>query len=524
MTKDFNQPRRHNDSQPTSRYTSSDQNNIREERPFKPVRPRLSRDAVDRAWENGANPQHADYHPRQNASRPPFQQGRPGTGNGRPQPPYNRPGYSTRPESYRGPASQANPNYQHREPGPDTSKRPFNGPDYRRSSPTPSTSYPRREQHRDDQRRPFNGPTNYRGPANYQQREQGAEDQRRPFNRPTNYRGPASNTRYQRREQEPSGERRPFNDTEYRRFSTRPNSGYQRNDAEPENDERHFSGPRSRDMDGTQPSWQGEWTQEQHGPMQSYRGNEGRYQDAQPPRFQANSPYGSALTPYRPEQGSRPLERGDRERPNFMSGKRPGTSHSQRDNHNSRWQSRPVAQRGYRPMQRYEADATHQQPYGTPTSEHFEGDYERFDTYRGTPHAEPSAHDEKHVTRMPDGRVLKGSRPAQRKQARFWNEVAEETSTLMDRTPTAPGQAEPTSKPSPAEMQAEQPAPTTPKARPTAKPKVVRTVKTNLARGTGGMKSMHGSKAKALKKKTQGPITRPSKRGYKWPTPGESGE
>jgi hypothetical protein len=35
------------------------------------------------------------------------------------------------------------------------------------------------------------------------------------------------------------------------------------------------------------------------------------------------------------------------------------------------------------------------------------------------------------VTRLPDGRVLKGSRPAQRKNAQFWTEVAEDTEDLL---------------------------------------------------------------------------------------------
>jgi hypothetical protein len=35
------------------------------------------------------------------------------------------------------------------------------------------------------------------------------------------------------------------------------------------------------------------------------------------------------------------------------------------------------------------------------------------------------------VTRLPDGRVLKGPRPAQRKNAQFWTEVAEDTEDLL---------------------------------------------------------------------------------------------
>ncbi|MGH2508824.1 MAG: hypothetical protein ACRDHZ_15665 [Ktedonobacteraceae bacterium] len=512
MTKDFNQPRRDDHFQPSSRYTSSE--NTREERPFKPARPRLSRDTVDRAWENGANPQHADYHPRQNMPRPPFQQqGRPGPATGRPQQPSNRPGYGTRPENYRGSSSPSNPGYQRREQGPESSRRPLNGPDYRGSSP----NYQRREQRPEDNRRPFNGSSSYRGSTSnsgYQRREQRPEDNRRPFNGPSGYRGPASNPGYQRRDQDAEGDRRPFNEKEYRRFSETPNPGFQRNEPGPESNQQRFSGPTNRAPAPAPDSIQGErWTHEQRGPSQPYRDDKRRYQDA-PPRFQANGP---ARNDYRSERGPRPFERSDRERPTFIPRNRPGAPQSQRDNHNPRWQSRPAAQRDYRSAPRDGVDAQRGQPYGQPTPEHFEGDYERFDARHGMPSTEQAEYGEKHVTSLPDGRVLKGSRPAQRKQARFWNEVAEETSTLMDHAPTASVQSESVDT-----AAVEKPA--RPRARATAKPKVVRTVKMTHSRGTGGMKSVHGSKAKSLKRKMQGPQgpgTRPSKRGYKWPTPGE---
>jgi hypothetical protein len=39
---------------------------------------------------------------------------------------------------------------------------------------------------------------------------------------------------------------------------------------------------------------------------------------------------------------------------------------------------------------------------------------------------------ERHVTRLPDGRVLKGPRPAQRKNAQFWTDVSKDTNNLLD--------------------------------------------------------------------------------------------
>lgn len=71
--------------------------------------------------------------------------------------------------------------------------------------------------------------------------------------------------------------------------------------------------------------------------------------------------------------------------------------------------------------------------------EQFEGDYERFHSFEerparsqaGAQRFERRPAQERHVTRLPDGRVLKGSRPAQRKNAQFWTEIAEDTDALV---------------------------------------------------------------------------------------------
>ncbi|MEO7019041.1 MAG: hypothetical protein ABI234_02700 [Ktedonobacteraceae bacterium] len=577
MTRDFNTPRRDDDRPTSSRNTPSNNNN-REERPFNPARPRLSRDAVDRAWENGGNRNHADYRTRPNAPRPPFQQqGRPGPAAGRPQAPYNRPGYDARPSTgpgYRGPSSSTpNPNYQRREQGPEGDRRPSTGPSiyrgpssstpntgYRGPSPsTPDPNYQRREQSPEGDRRPSNSPSyrgpspspnadyqrreqegsegnrrpfnnsSYRGPSpstpntGYQRREQGSEGTRRPFNNPS-YRGPASNTGYQRRNQEVSGDRRPFNEKEYHRFSEAPvpNTDSQRREQGSGSGERRFNGPSG------QQGFQGErGPRDLRGPGQAYRGSEERSQDTRPSHFPPAGSGGPVRNNYRPESGPRPFERGDRERPNFIHGNRPGAPQSQRDNHNPRWQSRPAAQRTYRSAQQEAADAQREQPYGRPTSEQFEGDYERFDSHQGARHSEQAEYEEKHVTPLADGRVIKGSRPSQRKQARFWNGVAEETSNLLANTPPTLETPEQMSEPITSEdVQVEKPV--RPRKSPTGKTKAVRTMSTTHDRGTGGMKSIHGSKVKALKRKTsspQVPGTRPSRRGYKWPAPGgESGK
>lgn len=434
MTRDFNKQRR-DDMRPSSRHTPSD--NYREERPFKSARPRLSRDTVDRAWENGATQKYADYQPRHNASRPPFQQqGRPAPGA----------------EPYR--SSQSRP------------------------------GYPTRQQ-------------NYRGSS------------------------PSTHERYPRRAQQPEGERRPFNETEYRRFSSTPDSGYQpRHEQMPPADGPRFNRPGGYRASGGPRDYNNERrTYDQRGPSQPYRGGEKRYQEPRSPRFEQRGPGTPARNISRSATGPRDFRSGERERDNFARRNRSDGPQARRDNHNPRWQSRPAAQRGYRSAQHEGPYGQRERSYTRPEAEQFEGDYERFNAYQDRqPLAQPEQVEEKHVTRLPDGRVLKGSRPSQRKQAHFWNGIEAEASTLMP-VPEVPAQV---AKPAPSKEPVEKPA--KPKTPPTAKPKALKTTRADYSRGTGGMKSIHGSKARALKKKRQGPQgpgTRPSQRGYKWPTPGE---
>ena len=61
MTRDFSKHER-DDERPYSRNSSSGRNG--EERSPRPARPRLNRDTVDKAWENGARQNHPDYRAR----------------------------------------------------------------------------------------------------------------------------------------------------------------------------------------------------------------------------------------------------------------------------------------------------------------------------------------------------------------------------------------------------------------------------------------------------------------------------
>ena len=154
-------------------------------------------------------------------------------------------------------------------------------------------------------------------------------------------------------------------------------------------------------------------------------------------------------------------------------------------------------------------------------SEQFEGDYEQFDH---APSRQPGngrrqeerpvqqveskrmgkpPEEERHVTPLPDGRVLKGPRPAQRKNAQFWTDISQDTEKLVDKVHTpeesveqVPGEQAQTSA-----LPAKQSAPAARVVSPGAKA------------------AKHAASA-ARKGKTDKPVSsgpRPSQRGFKWP-------
>jgi hypothetical protein len=228
---------------------------------------------------------------------------------------------------------------------------------------------------------------------------------------------------------------------------------------------------------------------------------------------------------------------GERSQHNAARGNRPHYPAEQRDTHNPRWQSRPPAwQDRTSPEQ-----SLHNE--GEPQGPLFEGDYERFDTpvtqradkparpYKGGKEPEFSRSEpvERHVTRLPDGRVLKGPRPAQRKNAQFWSEISNETEQLIDRVEAPALPAEEQSGAQPVEFRQEgtleQASPAEEKARTTkeATPKKPR-ARTTSATKEATPKKPHAARNGTRSKKTTvekprstGP--KPSQRGFKWPTP-----
>lgn len=87
----------------------------------------------------------------------------------------------------------------------------------------------------------------------------------------------------------------------------------------------------------------------------------------------------------------------------------------------------------------------------------FEGDYEQFDqdapqnpgSRSKNQQGQGPQSQERHATRLPDGRVLKGPRPAQHRNAQFWTEVDQEAEGLLEhvKSPAKPRSARKTPAP-----------------------------------------------------------------------------
>jgi hypothetical protein len=225
----------------------------------------------------------------------------------------------------------------------------------------------------------------------------------------------------------------------------------------------------------------------------------------------------------------RSFERGEPRR-NNAGDKRPFYPAGQRDAQNPRWQSRPAARQDSFSQERPDVNKRE--------GELFEGDYEHFDTTIGQHNVKPGRPykgnkkegktrvepEERHVTRLPDGRVLKGSRPAQRKEAQFWTGIANETEGLIKQVETpetletletleAPVVSE-TSTTSPEEKATREDAVQSSPAQGKEKPKALRKPRSHAASAIASNKK---EKKKAAKPRSTGP--KPSQHGYKWPSP-----
>ena len=378
MTRDFNNQRR---EYPQSDSRSSSSRRYGEERSSRPARPRLNRDMVDRAWENGARQNHADYRTRSD-----------------------------------------------------------------------SNSHPPRDNRRPNQYSAQNG-TNGRKPYGNRQ------DSYRPGER-----SPRSNNGPRPRSFESS--MRTFDDQKYNQYERR---GYSN---QPYRDE--------------------------------YR--PGNRENSQHPN--SRSQY-QGRDPYRGSQ-ARDYDRDGRQPRSYDRDKRSSRDASGPDTHNPRWQSRPARQHD-----NYPRKPSDSKRYGA-EQELFEGDYEHFEasdsaqpptrqTRVDTDASQPL--EERHVTRLPDGRVLKGTLNEQHRNAEFWTEIAQESDELVQQI--GPSNTQEVTTKHPADF------PTT--ASTKGKPKS----RTHTA--SASMRERKTTKAKAKvrqstpKPRSTGP--KPSQRGYKWPTP-----
>lgn len=372
MTRDFNKPKR--DDNPSFRNSSPNRN--RDERSPRPARPRLNRETVDRAWESGAQQQHADYRPRTGGGQARPQGQRNGSWNNTP----NRQGYSS--QDGRGGSRPYNnnrqENFRDNRPGnyrDDRDRRdtPRNfdrqsGPanDYRPARPPYGQE--RRDaggQRFDDRRGSFNGPNRRNGDDRQpfqdrgnQRRDFGRND--RPTTRNTNGAGPQRETSHPRWQSRPGEQRNASRDQQHE-FNRRPNDGERF-----EGDYEHFEERNTRPTRPVDKPFEGRDTRPQRPTSKPFEGHGTR--DARPPR---------------PE----------------------GRGFEERDTRDAR-PPRPAG----RPF------SGSRSPQGRPDR--------RFDDKSG---AQP----ERHVTRLPDGRVLKGPRPVQRRNAQFWTGVTADTSELV---------------------------------------------------------------------------------------------
>jgi hypothetical protein len=402
MTRDFNNQRRE-DPQSDSRGSSS--RRFEEERPSRPARPRLSRDIVDRAWENGARQNHADYRTRNDSNNHPPRDNR------RPDQHTNR--YSAQTSSNgRKPYGNRQDNYRSGEHSP----RRNNGPrprTFESSMRTFDDQYYNQYERRGYSKQPYQD-DNRQGIGGNPQR-------------------PNSRTQYQGRDQYRGPQRREFD----------------RNTSSPRNFEHDQRQARGYDRDTRQP--------------RSY----------------------------------------DRD-------KRSSRNASGPDTHNPRWQSRPE-----RRQNNYSNRSHEYTRYGA-EQELFEGDYEHFDKSNPAhPHTHqtkaeisaPQQPQERNTTRLPDGRVLKGTPDEQHRNAEFWIEIAQESDELVKQVESSHTQEAPT------KHSADLPTAASTKRKPNPR--------THTA--SDSMRERKTTKARVRqstpKPRSTGP--KPSQRGYKWPTPEE---
>lgn len=367
MTRDFSKQER-DDERPYSRNSPSGSNG--EERSPRPARPRLNRDTVDKAWENGARKNHPDYRARKNQGgqpprenwRHPQQPGQHSAYNGRNNTSGNSHApYGNRPNDRR--QGEYTPNrYQGSHPRPfDSGMRKFDERQY--------------NQRRDYQPRP----------AGNESHPQPREDSRYPNNRP-----PSRNFDARQPRSFEGNDRPPRS---FERDDRQPRS-FQHDDRPPRSFDRNSGPPRGFEQNDRQPRS----FESNDRPPRSFERD-----DRQPRSFESND------RPPRSSESHAPHPRG------YYREQRQQRASGRPDPQNSRWQSRP---------QRFAKTNDYARP--TREREQFEGDYEQFDARAASPEVVESRE-----TRQPDNHVARRPREDQQKDAEFLTEVNQQTESLI---------------------------------------------------------------------------------------------
>jgi hypothetical protein len=112
---------------------------------------------------------------------------------------------------------------------------------------------------------------------------------------------------------------------------------------------------------------------------------------------------------------------------------------------------------------------------------------------------------ERHVTPLPDGRVLKGPRPVQRRNAQFWTDISQDTEELVKQVQISE---------EPAETTTDEQAQTSTESAQQSAP-ATRTVSSRAKAAKRA--AMAARKGHTDKPVSSGP--KPSQRGFKWPSP-----
>ena len=296
---------------------------------------------------------------------------------------------------------------------------------------------------------------------------------------------------YRRRNQfggSPSAQndRRPYSrqQNNFKRFDRTPNDNEDPRSRSFDSRTRHFDDRRSSDRRNYSDRPGTPYSRSQSGPgfkdSGDFRGQRAPYRDGDRYRSRGDE--------------RRDFDRSDRQQRDSTLSNRQSRDFQQPNRQHPRWRSRPMAQNEDQFHSRQDFNRR----------ERFEGDYERFETPEALRPRRPISRsakgdsnrerEERHVTRLPDGRVLKGPRGVQRNKAQFWTGISGDVEALVEPIDTSVSENKDA-------VEDREPA------------------VTSKSPGSAKGKAARSRKAKQDKAKPRSTGPKPSKRGFKWPTP-----